>query len=116
MRLGVRGFLKRSLLAFFPPATRLESLRKFRRYKSMHDELTLPQLRAMLSQYREYVDTLPPVLRYRQAYFEAKGSVAPDAGLPVARAWPQEDKGISYEDKLLERWSYPAGRARRSAH
>jgi len=101
MRLGVRRFLKRSLLAFFPPATRLESLRKFRRYRSMHDELTLPQLRAILSQYREYVDTLPPVLRYRQAYFEARGSVAPDAGLPLARAWPQEDKGISYEDKLL---------------
>ncbi len=67
----------------------------------MHDESALPQLHHMLSQYRDYVDTLAPVLRYRQAHFEARGYVAPGAGIPVARAWPEEDKGISYEDKLL---------------
>lgn len=98
MRSMVHGFLRR---VFFRPAKRLDSLRKFRRHRLMHHDLTLPQLQAMLSQYRDYVDTLAPVVRYRQAHFEARGYVAPDAGLPAARAWPQEDNDISYEDKLL---------------
>src|SRR5262249_30299231 len=97
----VRRFLRRSLSASSVLLKRLESLRRFRRYRLTHDEIPLPQLQAMLSQYREYVDRLPPVLRYRQAYFEINGSIAPGAGIPVARAWPEEDKGISYEDKLL---------------
>ena len=101
MLLAPRKFLRRSLLALSVPVKRLESLRRYRRYRLMHDETELPQLHHMLSQYREYVDTLAPVLRYRQAHFEARGYVAPGAGLPVARAWPEEDKGISYEDKLL---------------
>lgn len=101
MRLTARRFLKRSLLALFPPGKRLQSLRRYRRHRLMHDDLTLSQLQTLLSQYREYVDTLAPVLQYRQAHFEAKGHVAPDPGLPVARAWPGEDRGLSYEEKLL---------------
>ena len=101
MPLAPRKFLRRSLLALSLPVKRLESLRRYRRYRLMRDETELPQLHHVLSQYREYVDTLAPVLRYRQAHFEARGYVAPGAGIPVARAWPGEDKGISYEDKLL---------------
>ncbi len=52
-------------------------------------------------QYRDYIDTLAPVIQYRQAYFEARGDVAPNAGVPTTHAWPEEDKGISYEQKLL---------------
>jgi len=97
----VRRFLRRSFSAASVLLKRLESLRRFRRYRLTHDEIPLPQLQAMLSQYREYVDTLAPVLRYRQAHFEIKGSIAPGAGIPVARAWPGEDRGLSYEEKLL---------------
>src|SRR5262245_2037464 len=98
MRSMVYGFLRRVL---FRPAKRLESLRKFRRNRRGDDDLTLPELQALLSQYRDYVDTLAPVLRYRQAHFEARGSLAPGAGIPTARAWLREDNGISYEDKLV---------------
>src|SRR5215475_2741460 len=97
----VRRLLRRLLSALSLLVKRLESLRRFRRYRLMHDEIPVPQLQGMLSQYREYVDTLAPVLRYRQAHFEIKGYVAPGAGIPMARAWPEKDNGISYEDKLL---------------
>src|SRR5262245_29420991 len=103
MKMGpmVRRSLRRFLLASSTLVKRLDSLRRFRRYRLMQEEIAPRQLQAMLSQYREYVDTLAPVLRYRQAHVEARGYVAPGAGIPVARAWPGEDKGISYEEKLL---------------
>ena len=41
------------------------------------------------------------VLQYRLAYFEINGAIAPDDGIPSARAWPEQDRGISYRDKLL---------------
>src|SRR5262245_28036546 len=97
----MRRLVKRLLFASLLPLKRLDSLRKYRRYRLMHDEITLPELETRVSHYREYVDTLAPVLRYRQAHFEARGYVAPGAGIPLARAWPEEDKGISYEEKLL---------------
>jgi len=89
---------------------KVESMRRFHRYGLAHDEIPLSQLQAMLSQYREYVDGLAPVLRYRQAHFEIKGHVAPGAGIPVARAWPEEDKGISYEEKLLGKLKLSSGK------
>src|SRR5262245_64790230 len=97
----VRRFLRRSFSAASVLLKRLESLRRFRRYRLTHDEIPLPQLQAMLSQYREYVDTLAPVLRYRQAHFEIKGSIAPGAGIPLARAWPGEGRGRSYVGDLM---------------
>lgn len=53
-----------------------------------------------ISLYEEYVDVVPLVLRYRQAYFEIHGKIPPYPALPAARAWPDSRKGLSYKDKL----------------
>src|SRR5262245_57153875 len=67
-------------------------------------------LAATLSYYRRYTDELAPVLQYRQAYFEVTGRIAPDHGLPVAKAWPNDGAGLSYDAKLLGMLDLTGGR------
>ena len=98
MRLTVRRFLKKIFLALLPQVKRLQDQRDELAQKLAQSPSSC---QAVLAQYQAYVDTLAPVLQYRQAHFEARGYIAPDAAVPVARAWPEEDKGISYKDKLL---------------
>jgi SAM-dependent methyltransferase len=54
-----------------------------------------------ISKYSDYVDRSGAVLQYRQAYFEVRGRVAPDPGLPTTRPWPKADDDLSYAEKLL---------------
>jgi SAM-dependent methyltransferase len=51
--------------------------------------------------YARFVDLIPAVIRYREAYFATRGHVAPGAALPMARAWPEPDEFLSYKRKLL---------------
>lgn len=73
-------------------------------------ELSLAAVPEELIEYRKYTDRTGAVLRYRRAYFEVNGSVAPGAGLPSAKAWPLSGDGVSYRDKLVGRLP-PGGRA-----
>lgn len=58
-------------------------------------------LQFKLMQYQSYVDSLPLVLQYRQAYYESKGKIADGVALPTTHIWPPVDKEMSYKDKLV---------------
>ncbi|MCK1322161.1 methyltransferase domain-containing protein [Bradyrhizobium sp. 156] len=59
------------------------------------------RLRQRIETLEKFVDTSAAVLQYRRAYFEFHGKIAPAAALPMAKAWPNADCGLSYRDKLL---------------
>lgn len=94
-------FLKKLFFTLFPPARRLREQRDDLAQKLVQYQINLIEIQDSLARHREYVNTLAPVLQYRQAYFEARGEIATDDGIPSARAWPKHDDGISYENKLL---------------
>jgi hypothetical protein len=48
-----------------------------------------------------YLNTVPAVVQYRQAFFQAHGYVAPGPGLPQARIYPPQDPSMSYKEKLV---------------
>lgn len=50
---------------------------------------------------QEYLDSLPAVLQYRQAYYEIHNQIAPGHALPTTHAWPEKDRGFSYKQKLV---------------
>lgn len=49
----------------------------------------------------DYINTLPAVIQYRQAYFEIRGNIAPGDALPTTRAWPNPNNSLSYREKLI---------------
>jgi hypothetical protein len=50
---------------------------------------------------RDYVSVDAGVLQYQQAFFEARGYVAPGLGLPQTKAYPNRSNSLSYKDKLV---------------
>lgn len=58
------------------------------------------KLRSQISEDQSYLNVVPIVLQYRQAYYEAHGRTAPKNALPATHAWPGPDRGFSYKEKL----------------
>lgn len=57
---------------------------------------------------KDYIDTIPLVIQYRLAYFESRGNIPPNLGLPTARTYPRKDYNMSYRDKLINLLNLPS--------
>jgi len=65
---------------------------------------------AQADEIEAFTERQPSVLKYRRAYFEINGVIAPGDGLPRARSWPDPIGYSSYRDKLVEHLPYRNGR------
>ncbi|WP_022722198.1 methyltransferase domain-containing protein [Rhodopseudomonas sp. B29] len=86
-----------------PPLRRIQEHRHalLAQVRELSEKLAVAQERKDGQEYRDYLDTNAAVLQYREAYYQARGHVAPGAALPTARAWPKPDTpGLSYKQKL----------------
>jgi SAM-dependent methyltransferase len=92
----MRNILKKLVLSVIPPLKRVQ----------MHRGELLAQLTARqeddvkVAESLHYLDTVAAVLQYREAYFEARGHIAPGTALPTSRSWPEPDANLSYKEKL----------------
>ncbi len=74
-----------------------------RRLIDQRDDLQnrLNEHSSLLEMYSYYVNTTGVVLQYREAHYQIHGAIAPAPALPTSRAWPREDTGLSYREKLI---------------
>jgi hypothetical protein len=100
----MRTILKNLVLATAPPLRRLQKQRDDLFVQALEKDKLIDELQrtktARELEYLEYLDTVAAVLQYREAYYEARGHIAPGAALPTARAWPKADTNLSYKEKL----------------
>jgi SAM-dependent methyltransferase len=97
----IRRTLRNAALGSIAPIKRLydDRLRLVEENRALAAKVELLSKAAKVD--NSYVDFSPQVLNYRRAHFEAHGRIAPEDGLPTARAFPGHGAGLNYRQKLV---------------